>query len=220
MSLATSAKRIFKHYFVGGLLVVVPLIVTYLVLELLFTSVDGILGKWIHKIFGFYWPGLGVAATLLLVILAGILTRNYLGTRFIRYWEQILTRIPLIRPVYSGAKGLMQATTADSTASFKDVVMIQYPREGYWSVGFIASNIDMTLTDRPEKYVAVYLPNTPTPFTGWTVLVAEKEVVPIDMTVEQAIKYVVSGGVVSPTAIVRRSAVPSTKGQEVPREAR
>lgn len=219
MSLSSTLGKIVKGYFVAGLLVVVPLIVTYLVLTFLFTSLDGILGPLIHKIAGFYWPGLGVLATLLLVLVAGVLTRNYLGTNIYRMWENLITKIPLIRPVYSGAKGLLQATTTDSAASFKEVVMIEYPREEVWTIGFVANRLEISTQGRAESYIAVYLPNTPTPFTGWTVIVPSDQVTPIDWTVEQAIKYVVSGGVVSPEKIGSRTILSHEK-PEVPREAR
>ncbi len=220
MSLSSAASKIFKRYFISGLLVVVPLIITYLVLKLLFDAVDGILQPVIHKIIGIYIPGLGVAATLVLIILAGILTRNYLGNRFYRLWENVLAKIPLIRPLYSGAKGLLQATTSESNTTFKDVVMVEYPRKGSYNLGFIASFTELTIEGTKRKCAAVYLPNTPTPFSGWTIMLPIEEIQLVDMTVEQAIKFVVSGGVIAPSSIPSRGTVVWQEKQEAAGEAR
>lgn len=220
MSLSSTTGKIFKQYFVSGLLVVVPLIITYLVLKLLFEAVDGILQPLIHKLAGFYVPGLGVIATLVLIIVAGIFTRNYLGSRFYRIWENLLVRIPLIRSLYSGAKGLLQATTSESTTTFKEVVMVEYPRRGSYNLGFIASFTELTIEGTVRKCAAVYLPNTPTPFTGWTIILPIEEITPVEMTVEQAIKFVVSGGVVTPASIKPRGKVTWRGAQEAISETR
>lgn len=214
MSFSKTAGKIFKQYFVSGLLVVVPLIITYLVLKLLFDAVDGILQPLIHKVADIRIPGLGVIATLLLIIVAGIVTRNYLGSRFYRYWETLLARIPLIRSLYSGAKGLLQATTSESTTTFKEVVMVEYPRKGSYNLGFIASFTELTIEGIKRKCAAVYLPNTPTPFTGWTIILPIEDVTPVDMTVEQAVKFVVSGGVVAPGVIKPRPGGIAWKGSQ------
>ncbi len=220
MSFSSAAGKIFKQYFVSGLLVVVPLIITYLVLKLLFEAIDGILQPLIHKIAGFYIPGLGLIATLVLVIFAGIVTRNYLGSRFYRVWETLLARIPLIRSLYSGAKGLLQATTSETNTTFKEVVMVEYPRKGSYNLGFIASYTELMIEGTQRKCAAVYLPNTPTPFTGWTIILPIEDITPVAMTVEQAIKFVVSGGVVAPHTILPRGRVVWKGPEDTASEAR
>ncbi|MCM2273092.1 MAG: DUF502 domain-containing protein [candidate division Zixibacteria bacterium] len=220
MSVSRAIGKIFKQYFVSGLLVVVPLIITYLVLSMLFEAVDGIFQRVIHYLVGFYIPGLGIAVTLLLIIIAGILTRNYIGGRFYKIWENILVKIPLIRPLYSGTKGLLQATTSESTTTFKEVVMVEYPRKGSYNLGFVASFTELTIEGTMRRCAAVYLPNTPTPFTGWTIILPIEDVTPVDITVEQAIKFVVSGGVVTPGVIKPRGKLVWQSGAEAVSETR
>jgi uncharacterized membrane protein len=220
MSVSSTAGKIFKRYFVSGLLVVVPLIITYLVLKMLFEAVDGILQPFFQKFAGIHIPGLGVAATLVLIIMAGLLTRNYVGSRFYKIWENILIKIPLIRPLYSGTKGLLEATTSESTTTFKEVVMVEYPRKGSYNLGFVASFIELSIEGTMRKCAAVYLPNTPTPFTGWTIILPIEEVTPVDLTVEQAIKFVVSGGVVAPGVIAPRGKLVWSREGEAAGETR
>ncbi len=201
MSLFQTVGTVFKRYFVSGVLVVVPLILTYVVLRFLFETVDNILGPLIAKLLGFSVPGVGVAATILLIILAGILTRNYVGNRMLRLWDSVLARVPLIRPVYSGTKQLLEAATTSSTGSFKEVVLVEYPRLGVYTLCFVTQFVELNLEGKQRRFVAVFLPSTPTPLTGWAMLVPVEEVLAVDMTVEAGIKFVVSGGVVSPPMI-------------------
>ena len=125
--------NILKRYFVSGVLVIVPLILTYLVLKFLFDAVDNILRPIIEKAFGYYVYGLGVLTTLLLILLAGVLTRNFLGAQLYGLGERVLGRMPIIRPIYSAAKQLLEAIAMPSTASFKEVVFVEYPMRGRYS---------------------------------------------------------------------------------------
>jgi uncharacterized membrane protein len=220
MSISSTLGKIVKRYFVSGLLVVVPLIITYLVLKTLFTTIDDILQPIIFHLFAVNIPGLGLAATILLVIVAGILTHNLIGGKIYGLWEKVLNRVPLVRPIYSASKQLLKSTTEANAGSFKEVVMIQYPRNGSYALAFVAHRLEVEIDGRFRQCASVFVPNPPTPFTGVSVMIPIEEIVTVDMTFEQAIKYLVSGGVVAPARISQRGTLTWAPPAEVYHEAR
>jgi uncharacterized membrane protein len=193
-----------KRHFVSGMLVVVPLILTYLVLKFMFELVDGVLQPLIIKIFGFYIPGLGLVTTILAIILAGVLTRNFVGARLYRAGDRILERMPIIRPIYSAAKQLLEAVAQPSRNSFKAVVLIEYPRPGVWAMAFLSNRMEVEVNGGNRHLVSVFVPSTPTPISGMVVMLPEDDAVVLDMSVEDGVKFLVSGGVASPSLIKRR----------------
>jgi len=202
-----------KKYFISGVLVVVPLILTYIVLKFLFDTVDGILQPVIHKLFGYYIPGLGLAVTLLIILLAGILTRNYVGVRIYKIGERVLSKLPIIRPIYYSAKQLLESVTEPSIKSFKEVALVEYPRKGSWSIGFISNYVEIENNDTKQKHISIFIPSTPTPISGMVVLLPVDEVLLLEMSVEEGVKFLVSGGVVSPEIIkVRRKLSQDNEG--------
>ena len=204
-----------RIYFVSGVLVVVPLILTYIVLKFFFETVDGILEPIITRIFGYYVMGLGIATTILLIVLAGIFTRNILGAKLYRVWDKVLHRLPIIRPIYSAAKQLLEAITLPSMDSFKEVCLVQYPRKGVYTIAFLTNKIDLELESGNGKYVSVFVPSTPTPISGMVILAPPEEVIPLDMTVEEGVKFLVSGGVASPEKLRQKKLLRDTnKGLE------
>jgi uncharacterized membrane protein len=197
--------NILKRYFVSGMLVVVPLILTYIVLKFLFESIDDILRPAIEQLFGFYIYGLGVLSTILIILISGLLTRNIIGARLYRFWDRFLEKVPIIRPIYSAAKQLLESITMPSMDSFKEVVMIEYPRKGVYALGFLSNRMIIDKDQSKDKYASVFVPSTPTPISGMVILFLENDIFPLDMTVEEGIKFLVSGGVVSPdTLFVKR----------------
>jgi len=192
---------IIKRYFLSGVLVVVPLILTYIVLKFLFEAIDGILQPLIHSLLGYFIPGLGVFTTILLIILAGILTRNYIGSHIFRIGDQLLVRLPIIRPIYSAAKQLLEATTIPSSRSFKEVALVEYPRRGSWALGFISNRFAFKLDGEKRSCASVFVPSTPTPISGMVVVLPLDQIHPVNMTVEEGIKFLVSGGVAAPEMI-------------------
>ncbi len=220
MTLVHNVSSIIKRYFLSGVLVVVPIIITYIVLKFLFEAVDGVLRPPLEKLIGFYIPGFGLIATLLLIAIAGILTRNYVGNRLVSLGENILAHVPFIRPVYTSAKGLLEATTATHAASFKEVALVEYPRKGSWVLCFVAQYMEIEFEGGARKSVCLFIPSTPTPLTGWSIIVPFEEIILVDMSVEQAIKFLVSGGVVSPGFIKRKSGAVWKRPDEVSHETR
>lgn len=190
-----------KRNFLSGVLVVVPIILTYIVLKFLFEMIDDILRPIIERVLGYHILGLGVVLTLLLIILAGILTRNIIGARIYSVWEMFLVKVPIIRPIYSAAKQLLEAITIPSMKAFKKVVLIEYPRRGAYALGFLSNSIKLQSGDDIETRVSVFVPSTPTPVSGMVVLVPSAEVISLDMSVEDGVKFLVSGGVASPSLL-------------------
>ena len=190
-----------RRRFISGLLVVVPLVVTYLVLKFLFQTIDGVLAPLVVAIYGKPIPGVGLLATLLLVMLAGWVATGVAGGRIIRIWEGWLIRIPLIRIVYGAAKQFLESISASDGVSFKQVGLIEYPRQGLYSLCFLAGRLPVTRRDQPEDRISVFIPSTPTPFTGFVVMVPPDDVTPLDITIEDAVKMLVSGGIVVPESL-------------------
>ena len=196
-----SVIAIIKRYFLSGVLVVVPLILTYIVLKFLFEAIDGILQPTIHSILGYYIPGLGLFTTILLIIITGILTRNYLGAHIYRLGDQLLIRLPIIRPIYSAAKQLLEAITIPSNRSFKEVALVEYPRRGSWALSFISNRFTIVIDGTARACASVFVPSTPTPISGMVVVLPLDQIHPVNMTVEEGIKFLVSGGVAAPELI-------------------
>jgi len=195
---------VIKRSFVSGVLVVVPVILTYIVLKFLFEAIDGILGPILVRLIGYDLPLLGVTTLLLLILLVGVIVRSYLGHRVYSIGDRILARLPLIRPVYSAAKQLLEAIAGPSMDAFKDVALIEYPRRGCWALGFVARRIEIELDSSSRACAVVFVPSTPTPISGMAVVLPLDEIMPVDMTIEEAVKFLVSGGVASPELIRKK----------------
>lgn len=192
-----------RRRFISGLLVVVPLVVTYLVLKFLFQTIDGILAPVVQAVYGRNLPGVGLLATLLLVLIAGWVATGVAGGRIIRIWEGWLIRIPLIRIVYGAAKQLLESVSSSEGNSFKQVGLVEYPRRGIYSICFIANRLPLNTTPEQSTRITVFIPSTPTPFTGFVIVVRPEEIIPLSLPVEDAIKLLVSGGIVVPPALTQ-----------------
>ncbi|MEW5701306.1 MAG: DUF502 domain-containing protein [Candidatus Zixiibacteriota bacterium] len=192
-----------QRTFVSGIVVTVPIIVTWFVLSFLFRTLDGILKPLLARLAGREVPGLGLIATIVVIFLVGILVRNVIGSRVVGFGELLFVRTPLVRTVYSAAKQLVEAVASPTRKSYTRAVLIEYPRKGIYMVGFASGRTRLEDGTSSETLVAVYLPSTPTPVTGWVVLVPAAEIIDLGMSTEDAIKYVVSGGFAAPPAMVR-----------------
>jgi len=215
MTLSNTVLSILKRHFVSGVLVVVPLILTYLVLKFLFQTIDGILQPILHPALGYFVPGLGVITTLLLIILAGFFTRNIVGARIYRVGDRLLVRMPIIRPIYSAAKQLLEAVALPTTQSFKEVALVEYPRRGVYALCFIANRLRLGSGESSRECISVFIPSTPTPISGIVIIVPADQVLPVAMTVEEGIKFLVSGGVASPSTIALRTNQVAAENSEV-----
>ncbi len=216
MSVFSTVTHIVRRNFVSGVLVVVPLILTYIVLRFMFEAVDGILKPVLMKLFEYYVPGLGILTTLLLIILAGFFTRSFLGSKIYGLGEKLLARMPIIRPIYSSAKQLLEAVAMPSVKSFKEVVLIEYPRRGVYALCFVSKTV--TIVNREgghDEFATVFVPSTPTPVSGMVIMVPISEIFHLEMSVEDGVKFLVSGGVASPDLIKNRSVAATNENGEV-----
>ena len=202
---------IIKRYFVSGVLVVVPIILTIVVIKFIFETVDGLLQPLLQKLLGYSIPGLGIVVTFLLIILAGLLTRNFIGAEIHRLVEKLLTRLPIIRTIDSAAKQLLEAIALPSMSSFKEVVLIEYPRKDAYVICFISQKFKLEKDGQLRDFMAIFVPSTPTPISGMVIIVPAEDVIYLDMTIEEAIKYLVSGGVVSPAVLRQKKRQPAAE---------
>jgi uncharacterized membrane protein len=193
-----------KRYFISGVLIVVPFILSFLVLRFLFETVDGILQPLLHNLLGYYRTGLGLLTTLLIILLAGVLTRNLLGAQLYQIGDRLAARVPLIRMIYSGSKQLLESMARPDAGSFQEVAMIEYPRPGLYSLCFVSNRNRMLLDGVEREYCTCFVPSTPTPVSGMTVIVPAEQVTTVNMTIEEGVKFCVSAGVVSPDLIKNR----------------
>ncbi|GKS58950.1 hypothetical protein YTPLAS18_24770 [Nitrospira sp.] len=186
-----------KRYFLTGLLVITPIWGTVLILKTLFVAVDGILGDLVANLItpGSYVPGLGIVALILLILSAGVFTTNVIGHRIVRWWDAWLHRVPVVRGIYSTIKSMMDVLSAGDRGNYRRVVLIQFPKNGHYCFAFVtgATRSDAQAVSR-DPLVNVYVPTSPNPTSGYFLLVPEKEVTAIDITVEEAMKLIVSGG--------------------------
>ncbi len=205
--MAKSLLNLLKRHFLAGVLVVVPIILTYLVIKFLFELIDGLLRPLITHLLGYYWAGMGLIITILIILLAGILTRNFMGAALHKLVDTVLAKLPFISPIYSGAKQLLEAVTIPSKGSFKEVVLVEYPRKGVYAVGLVTRRVEILAEGKLRSFVTVLIASTPTPFSGMAILYPENETIAVDMSVEDALKFLVSGGVVSPLTIQEKAVV-------------
>ena len=197
-----------KRYFIAGLLVWVPLAVTIWVIRFLVTTMDGVLPPWIipDVIERYHIPGAGLVAVLLLVFGTGVLVANFIGERLVRWWELLLARIPIVRTVYSSVKQVSDTVLSPNGQAFRKAVLVQYPRQGAWTIAFLTGAPGPGVIEHlPGEHVSIYVPTTPNPTSGFFLLMPRSEVVELEMSVDAALKYIVSMGVVAPGTNGRKS---------------
>jgi len=194
-------KTALKRYFLTGLLVVTPIWGTVLILKTLFMTVDGILGDMLARMVpGYYVPGLGIVALILLIFATGLFAANFMGRHIVRVWEDWLNRLPLVRGIYATLKSMMDILSFSDRGSYHRVVLIQFPKNGHYCFAFVTGvtkGDSMALGQEP--LVHVYVPTSPNPTSGYFLLVPEREVTSVDISVEEAMKLIVSGGLYSPS---------------------
>ncbi len=195
-----------RKYFVAGLLIWIPLVITLWVLDLIVVTLDQSLlllpPRWRTESFlGFHVPGLGVILTLVIVFVTGVLATNFFGARLVHLWNEILHRIPVVNSIYSSVKQISDTLFSSSGQAFRKALLVQWPREGMWTIAFLTGRPGGDVVKHlPGDFVSVYVPTTPNPTGGYFVMMARKDVIELDMSVDDALKYIISMGVVSPGA--------------------
>jgi uncharacterized membrane protein len=201
----------FRRYFIAGLLVLLPIWVTLLILKFIVNLVDQSLsllpqGSHPDVLLGVHIPGLGIIFAILIIFLTGMLVTNFIGTWFLRVWEAFLAKIPLVRSIYTAVKQVLNTLVAPSGESFRKVLLIEYPRKDVWTIVFQTGSGFILPTDNSFKgeWVTVFVPTTPNPTAGFLLVVPKQQVIELKMSIEQALKYVISLGVVLPNTMVEQ----------------
>lgn len=191
-------ERIGK-YFLNGLMALLPAFITIWLCWIIFSFADGFLGGIISTVTGFYFPGLGILAALTLILLVGYLTTYVFGKRILLRGERLLYKLPLINAIYSSTKQINKILFLQKeTKAFRRACAVEYPRRGIYSIGFVTGpGVPEIKKRKKREYLNVFIPNTPTPATGFMIVVPANEVIMLDMRLEDAVKLIISGGVLS-----------------------
>jgi uncharacterized membrane protein len=196
--------RLLRRWFLAGLLVIAPLTITFLVLSWIVDTLDRVLwilpGSW-HpdQILGMAIPGFGVLLALLILLVVGAVVSNFLGRQLLKLWDSLLNNIPVVRSVYSSVKQVSDTLFSDSGNAFRKALLVQWPREGAWTIAFQTGvpggGVEKHLHG---EFVSVYVPTTPNPTGGYFVMLPKTDCIELDMSVDEALKYIISMGVVVP----------------------
>jgi uncharacterized membrane protein len=195
-----------KKYLITGLLIWIPLVITLWVLKLIVDTLDQSLlllpdalrtERWL----GIHIPGLGAILTIAIVFATGLFARNFFGAQLVEIWHDILHRIPVVNSIYSSVKQISDTLFSSSGQAFRKALLVQWPRQGMWTIAFLTGTpAGEVAAQLPEDCLSIYVPTTPNPTGGYFVIVSRKDVIELDMSVDQALKYIISMGVVPPQA--------------------
>ena len=196
-----------KKYLITGLLIWIPLAITLWVLHLIVTSMDQVLtllppALQPESLIGRQIPGLGVVLTVVVVFVTGVAASNIIGQRMLRLWEGILRRIPVVNSLYGGVKQISDTLFRPGGQAFRKALLVQWPSEGSWTIAFLTGQPGGDVANHLRgDYVSVYVPTTPNPTGGYFVMLPRKDVVELNMSVDEALKYIISMGVATPVRI-------------------
>lgn len=196
--------QLIKRYFITGLLIWVPLVITAWVLSVIVGALDQslrLLPEAVHpqNLVGFAIPGAGAVLTLLMILLTGLLATNFIGQKLVGWWEKLLARIPVVNSVYNSVKQVSDTLFSPNGNAFRQALLVRYPHQGCWTIAFLTGQPGGDVLNHLDgEYVSVYVPTTPNPTSGFFLMMPTKDVVELDMTVDEALKYIISMGVVAP----------------------
>ena len=193
-----------KKNFITGLLVLVPLFITVWVLKTLIGVMDQSLlllpPEWRPQAqLGREIPGIGAVLTVAIILVTGLIATNFFGKRILMLWEALLTRVPVVKSIYSSVKQVSDTLFSDSGNAFRQALLVQYPRQGSWTIAFLTGKPGGDVANHLQgEYVSVYVPTTPNPTSGFFLMMPKSEVIELHMSVDEALKYIISMGVVAP----------------------
>ncbi|WP_018867441.1 MULTISPECIES: DUF502 domain-containing protein [unclassified Thioalkalivibrio] len=208
-----------RRYLIAGLLVWLPLIVTGFIIKLLVDLLDFTIlllppGWRPEALLGFSIPGVGIVVAIVVVFVTGVIVANIVGRKLVALGESIVHRIPLVNSIYGAVKKVTETVLADGGQAFRKVMLIEYPRRGLWSVGFMTGVGTGEVQERTEhEVITVFVPTTPNPTSGFVLMVPREEAIELDMTVEDGLKFVMSMGVVTPLKGPEEAPAPVAQGQ-------
>jgi len=197
-------KRL-RAQFIAGIVIVVPIGAAILILRWLLLSIDNILQPVAQSLLGYTIPGLGIGITVVIIYLAGVIATNVIGRRLIRYGESLLARVPLFRYVYTGIRQILQSFTTRE-GGFLQVVLVEFPKQGMRAIGFVTSESRL---ESGDKLLNVFIPTSPNPTSGYLEIVRESDVIRTSISIDDALKMVLSGGKVSLREVTDRLAAQS-----------
>jgi len=184
--------------FLTGILVVVPIGATVLILLWIFNAIDDVLQPIIRSVAGRSIPGVGFGATIVLIFLTGAIASNVGGRKLIHYGESLLARVPLVRQLYTGIKQILVSFATPSESGFLQVVLVEFPRKGMKAIGFVTNE---SYDNSGERLFTVFIPTSPNPTSGYLEIVREPDIVHTNISIDNALKMVISAGKVSPSEI-------------------
>ncbi len=193
-----------RKYFITGLLILVPLAITLWVLHAIISTMDQSLlllpAQWRpEQLVGFQILGIGTILTLLIIFVTGLLAQNFIGNYVVEAWEALLKRIPIVNSIYSSVKQVSDTLFSSSGNAFRKAVLVEYPRQGSWTIAFLTGVPGGDVVNHLKgDYVSIYVPTTPNPTSGFFLMVPRIDTIELDMSVDAALKYIVSMGVVAP----------------------
>ena len=196
--------QLIKRYFITGLLIWVPLAITAWVVSLIAGAADHSLrllpaSMHPHNLIGFDIPGAGIVVTLVIIFITGLLAANFIGQRLVNWWEKLLARIPVINSIYNGVKQVSDTLFSTSGMAFRRALLVRYPHQGAWAIAFLTGEPGGDVVNHlGVEHVSVYVPTTPNPTSGFFLMLPKSDVIELDMDVDEALKYIISMGVVAP----------------------
>jgi len=196
--------QLIKRYFITGLLIWVPLVITGWVLSMIISTLDQslrLMPASLHpeNLVGFAIPGAGAVLTLAMILLTGLLAANFIGQKLVVWWEMLLARIPVVNSVYNSVKQVSDTLFSPNGNAFRKAVLVRYPHQNSWTIAFLTGQPGGDVINHLDAdYVSVYVPTTPNPTSGFFLMMPTRDVIELDMTVDEALKYIISMGVVAP----------------------
>ena len=183
----------FKKVFLTGIFAIAPLAMTYWILKITFEFLDNVTSPFLRKV-DIDIPGLGLLLTLALVYALGLFVTNVLGKKLFSWGERILTNIPIVKSIYSNIKQITQTFSGTSSRNFQSVIYLEYPRKRLWTLAFVTGS---SINDHKDEFFHLFIPTTPNPTSGFFIMVPQKDTIPAEMNVEEALKAVISGGMLA-----------------------
>ncbi|MBN1662857.1 MAG: DUF502 domain-containing protein [Deltaproteobacteria bacterium] len=199
-----SLKTSIKNILLTGLAVIIPIGITIYILNFIIEMMDSLLTVMPVQyqpdtVLGFHIPGLGLIITVLLIFICGLITKSFIGNKLIRWGEAVVDRIPIVRGIYQATKKIVDSMFVGQGKSFKQAVLVEFPRKNVYSVAFVTGVPNPEIEEKIGKnFVSIYVPTTPNPTSGYFLMVAQDELIYLDMSVEDALTLVISTGIVNP----------------------
>lgn len=195
-----------RRYLLAGLVVWLPILVTMGVLRFIIDLLDNTMALipkayQPEQLLGIHIPGFGVLFSLVLLLITGIFATNFFGQRLVSWGESLLARIPLVRSIYNAVKQVINAILSTNSDAFRKVLLVEYPRKGMWSIGFQTGAVNAEINEKAnEEMLSLFIPTTPNPTSGFLMMVPKKEAIELNMSIDEALKFIISLGVMQPVS--------------------